>query len=124
MHHGRVVFAAELPSDFGQRGFGHLLGQIHRDLARHNDSARVVLLLQLGDPHAELLGYRALDGLNGDLANLRVDELFEALLRGGQRDLDSVQTRPGKETRERAFELAHIRADIRGDEERDIGRDE
>ncbi len=70
----------------GRRGLGHLLGQVHGDLARDHDLARVVLLLQLRDAHAEVLRHRALDGLDGDLADLRVDELLEALLRDGQRD--------------------------------------
>ena len=37
--------------------------------------------LSSADAHSELLGHRALDGLDGDLAHLGVDELLEALLR-------------------------------------------
>ena len=73
------------------------------------------------DPHAELLGDGALNGLDGDLAHLHVDELLEALLRGGQRDLHAVQLAPGDEPHQRAFKLAHVGAHVRGDEERDIG---
>ena len=87
VHHGGVVLVAELAADFGQAGFGHLLGEVHGDLARHDDVARVVLLLEVAHLHAELLGNGALDRLDGDLAHLHVDELLEALLRGGQRDL-------------------------------------
>ena len=82
--------------------------------------AGVVLLLELGDAHAELLGDGALDGLDGDLAHLGVDELLEALLRDGERDLDAIQAAPGDEAHERAFELADVGADVRGDEESDV----
>ena len=48
VHHRGVVLVAELAADLGQTGFGHLLGQVHGDLARHHHVARVVLLLQVG----------------------------------------------------------------------------
>jgi NADPH:quinone reductase-like Zn-dependent oxidoreductase len=48
VHHRGVVLVAELAADLRQAGFGHLLGQVHGDLPRHHDVARVVLLLQLG----------------------------------------------------------------------------
>ena len=76
-----MVFAAELPANLRQARLGQLLGQVHRDLPRHHNLARVVLLLQLRNPHAELLRHRALNRLNRDLAHLHVDELLQALLR-------------------------------------------
>ena len=44
----------------------------------------VVFLLQLRHAHAELLGDRALNGLDGHLAHLQIDKLLEALLRRPQ----------------------------------------
>ena len=121
VHDRGVVLVAELAADFGQAGLGHLLGEVHGDLPRHDYVARVVLLLEVAHAHAELLGDGALDGLDGDLAHLHVNELLEALLRGCERDLHAVQLAPGDEPHQRAFELAHVGADVRGDKERHIG---
>ena len=121
VHHGGVVLAAELAADLGQRRLGELFGQVHGDLARHDDLARVVLLLELGDAHSELLGHRALDGLDGDLAHLGVDELLEALLRDCQRDLHAVHTAPGDEPDQRALQLTNVGAHVAGDEQRNLG---
>ena len=44
---GGVVLAAELAADLGQRGLGEVLAEIHGDLAREDDLARVVLGLDL-----------------------------------------------------------------------------
>src|SRR5260370_32448397 len=96
-------------------------GEVHGDLARHYDLAGGVLLLQLGDAHAVLLGDRALDGFDGDLAYLRVDELFEALLGDGEGDLDAVHAAPGDEANQRTFELADVRPYVRGDKHRHVG---
>ena len=122
VHHRGVVLVAELAADFRQAGFGHLLGQVHGDLPRHHDVARVVLLLQVAHLHAELLGHGALNRLDRDLAHLHVDELLEALLRRRQRDLHAIQLAPGDQPHQRAFEFAHVGAHVRGDEQRHIGR--
>ncbi len=121
VHDGGVVLAAELASDLGERRLGQLLGEVHRDLARDDDLPGVVLLLELGDAHGEVLGHGALDGLDGDLADLCVDELLEALLRDGERDLDAVHRAPGDEPHQCAFELADVGAYVRRDEERYVG---
>jgi hypothetical protein len=123
VHDGGVVLAAELTADLGEGGFGHLLCEVHGDLARDDDLAGVVLLLELWDAHAEVLGDGALDGLDGDLADLGVDELLEAGLGDGDGALDAVVGAPGDDADEGAFELAHIGADVRGDEEGDVGGD-
>ena len=81
VHDGGVVLVAELTADFRKARLRELLGQVHGDLARNDDVARVVFLLEVGDAHAKLLGDGALDGLDGDLADLHVNELLEALLR-------------------------------------------
>ncbi len=90
VHNRRVVLAAELTADFRERSFGELFCQIHRDLARHYDLPRVILLLQLGDTHAELLGDSSLDCFNRDLTNLGIDELLQALLSDCEGDLDPM----------------------------------
>ncbi len=124
VHDGGVVLAAELAADLGQGGFGHLLGEVHGDLAGDDDLAGVVFLLELGDAHAELLRDGALDGLDGDLADLGVDELLEALLGDGERAFDAMMGAPGDDADEGAFELADVGADVGGDEERDVGGDD
>ena len=121
MHDGGVVLASELAADFGEAGFGHLLGEVHCDLARDYDLARVVLLLEFGDAHAKVLGYGALDGLDGDLADLGVDELLETLLGHDERTLDTVMGAPGDDADEGALELADVGADVGGDEESHVG---
>ena len=78
-----VMFAAELSSDFRQGRFRHLLGQIHGDLAGIDDGARIIFGFDFDQAQAKLLGDHFLDGLDGDLAGLRVDEIFQHLLRGG-----------------------------------------
>ncbi len=65
---------------------------------------------------------RALNGLDGDLAHLHVDELLQALLGRGQRDLHAIQLAPGDEPHQRALKLAHVGAHVRGDEQRHIRR--
>ena len=81
MHHRRVVLVAELAADFRKAGFGHLLGQVHGDQARHDHIARIVLLLQVHHAHPKLFSDSALNRLNGDFAYLHVDKLLQALLR-------------------------------------------
>ena len=98
-----------------------MLGEVHGDLARHDNLARVVLLFQLCDSHAELLGYGALNRLDRDLAHLRVDELLQALLGDGERNLHAVHAAPGDEANQRTFQLTHVRPDVGGNEHRYVG---
>jgi len=78
--HRGVVLVAELAADLGQAGLGHLLGQVHGNLPREPPRCASYSSASVGDPHAEVLGHGALNGLDGDLAHLHVDELLEALL--------------------------------------------
>jgi hypothetical protein len=62
VHHGRMVFAPELTANFGYRRVGHLLDEIHRDLARHGHCSFRVVLVELLCRHAKEVGYRVRDG--------------------------------------------------------------
>ena len=59
--------------------------------------------------------------LDGDLADLGVDELLEALLSDGEGAFNAVMAAPGDDADERAFELADVGADVGRDEEGDVG---
>ena len=89
VQHRGMVFSAKLSSDFWQRSFRQVLGQLHGDLPRIDNGSGVVLGLNLDEPQTELLCHRFLDGLDGDLASLGIDEILEHLLGIGQRDLRS-----------------------------------
>jgi hypothetical protein len=96
MHDGGVVLASELPPDLRERSFGHLLGQIHGDLAGDDHGARVIFLLQLRYTHAELFRNGTLNGFDGDLAHLGIDELLEADLGGREGELGAIKPAPGQ----------------------------
>src|SRR6185437_8516788 len=121
VQHRGVVLAAKLASYLGQRGLGKLLGQVHGDLPWVNDGAGVVLGLDFHQLEAELLGHRLLNGFDGDLAGLRINKVFEHLLGIGQGDLGADEGRVGNQANERAFQLAHVGANVGGDVESDVG---
>ena len=93
-----------------------MLGEVHRDLPGIDDGTRIILRLDFDEAQAELLGYGFLNGFDGDLARLRVDEIFQDLLRVGERNVGSDERRVGDEADESAFELADVGADVGGDE--------
>jgi hypothetical protein len=88
-----VVLATKLAADFRKRRLGYILGQVHGNLPRINDGARIIFCLDLQQPESKLLGDGFLDGLDGDLAGLRVDEVLQHLLRIWKRDLGVGQRR-------------------------------
>ena len=81
------MLTTKLATDFRQRGFSHVLGQVHGNLSRINNGARVVLGFDFNQPQAELLGNHFLNRLDGDLTGLRIDEVLQYLLRIGRRNL-------------------------------------
>src|SRR5215470_6866465 len=119
--HGGVMLAAELAPDLGQRGFCQVLGQVHGDLPRIDDRAGIVLGLNFDQTQTELLRDRLLNGLDGHLSCLRVDEVLQDLLGVGKRDLGADQRRVGHKADKGAFQLANVGPDVGGDEQRDIG---
>ena len=70
-----------------------MLGQVHGNLPRVNDGTRVVLGLDLHQPQPELLGHHFLDGFDGDLPGLGINEIFEYLLSIGEGNLGADQRR-------------------------------
>ncbi len=120
MHHCSVMLAPKLATNLWQRGFRELFGQVHGNLTGNDDLPRIILLLQLSHTHAERLGHSPLDGLDGDLADLGVDELLQALLGDRQRDLDTMHRTPGNEANQRTFQLTDVGAYVGCDEESDV----
>ena len=72
------------------------------------------------EAQAELLADRLLNGLDGDLAALLVDDVLEHLLGGRQVDRGAGERPVGDQADERAFQLAHVAANVAGDELGDI----
>lgn len=50
-----MMFSTESSTDLRERSFGHLLGNIHSDLARKGDFRRIILRFQLGYIDLELM---------------------------------------------------------------------
>ena len=112
MQDRRVVLAAELASNFRQRRFGEMLGQVHGNLPRIDDGTRIILGLDLDQAQAELLSYRLLNGLDRYLARLRVDEILQHLLRVGKRDFRSNQRGVRHQANQRAFQFADVGTNV------------
>ena len=112
MQDRRVVLAAELASNFRQRSFREVLGQVHRNLPRIDDGTRIILGLDFHQAQAELLSHRLLNGFNRHLAGLRVNEILQYLLRVGKRNLRPDQRRMRHQADQRAFQFAHVGADV------------
>src|SRR5690348_15363165 len=116
MQNSGVVLAAELATNFGERGLGEVLREVHGDLPGIDDGTGVVLRLDLGNAQSELLSASLLDGLDGDLTGLLVDDVLQHLLRGHEIQFATGQGRVGDETNESAFEFADVAANVRSDE--------
>src|SRR5271166_5526581 len=115
------MLSAELASNLWQRSFSHVLGQIHGDLTRIDDRSRIVFRFDFNQAQTELLGNHFLNGLDGDLAGLRVDEILQNLLRVREGNFRADQGRVRDEADESAFELANVGTDILGDVESYVG---
>ena len=89
-----------------------MLRQVHGNLPRIHNRARIVLSFDLDQAQAKLLGHHFLDGLDGYLARLRIDEVFQHLLSVRQRNLRPNQRRVRYQSDESAFEFPHIRPDV------------
>jgi hypothetical protein len=74
------MFATEIAADFGKRGVGEFLSEIHGDLARIGNLAGVAFHLDLRGLHVEALGDGANNGIDRDFAFGRRVEVLERLL--------------------------------------------
>src|ERR1700681_902870 len=84
VQHRRVMFAAELASNFRERSGGELLHQIHGNLAGKGDGLRVRAHLQVRLAEAELLADLFLDQVNRDALFLRGNYVPQNLLCGNE----------------------------------------
>ena len=64
-----------------------MFGEIHGDLAWVDDGPRIIFRFDLDQAQTELFGDHFLNGLDGNLASLRVDEILQDLLRVRESDL-------------------------------------
>jgi hypothetical protein len=64
MHHRSVVLTPKMPPNLGKRGVGHLLSQVHGNLAGHHDCTSAAVLSQLFDRQVEQMSYGLLDRLD------------------------------------------------------------
>jgi hypothetical protein len=71
VQHGSVMLAAKLVANFGQRGGGQLLDDIHRNLARKRDRARIAPNLQILFTQIEVFANAFLNQVYGDALFLR-----------------------------------------------------
>ena len=67
-----------------------------------------------------VVGHGFLDVFDRDLAVLHGEEITQCFLRDRKRDLLAVETRIRDDAFQCAFEFAHVRADVLGDEKRDL----
>ena len=115
-----MVASAEVAADLGQRELRQFLRERHGHLARPRDRARTLLRVHLRGPDLVVVGDRLLDVLDRDLAVLDREQVAQRFLGERERDLLPVKVRVGDDPLERAFELAHVAANVLGDEERDL----
>ena len=80
------MLAAELAADFGQRGGGELLHDIHRHLARKSDSARIAANFQILLAQIEVFAHALLDQVDRDALFLRRNNVSKHLLRCRKRN--------------------------------------
>src|SRR5215470_9302503 len=115
VHHGCMMLAPKLAANLRQRSLRHLLGEEHGDLAREDDSPGITLGLDFRHTKPKLLGNRFLDGFDGDLARLRVDEILQYLLCCREIDLSASERTIGDQADERTLEFTNVGPDIGGD---------
>src|SRR5258706_4015880 len=115
-----MVAAAESLADLGQALLGEFLREGHRNLARARHGAEALLRIHVGDLDLEIVGHGLLDVLDGHLAVQNGEQVLEGFASGRNRDHRIVESRVGEDALERTFELANIRANMLGDEERHV----
>src|SRR6202790_5154602 len=102
------MLAAELATDFGKRGGGQLLDDVHGHLARESDGASVAANFQILFTQIEMLADPFLNQVNRDALFLRRDDVAQDLLRGGKRDGHARQGGVSHQTGKCSFKFAHI----------------
>ena len=111
MQHGGVVLASTVQSDVGQRRFGHLLCEVHRNLAGLDNFALAGLALKQLDGQVEVVAHHFLDVVNADFPCGVLDKLVNHVLRQIQGDGLAVQAGLGHQRNEGALQLTHVGRD-------------
>ena len=117
MQHRGVVAAAEQLADFRQALLCQFLGQVHGDLARPGDIRGAALRIHVGNLDIEEVGHRFLDVFHGNLAVLHRQQVLQGFLDDINRYIFAMETRVREDLAQRAFQLAHVRAQVLGDKE-------
>nr|GEW26933.1 hypothetical protein [Tanacetum cinerariifolium] len=123
VQHGGVVAAAEQFADFGQAFLRQFLGQVHRDLARPGDIGRAALGIHVRDLDVEEIGHGLLDVFHRNLPVLHRQQVLQRFLHHVDRNIFAVETRIRQNFTQRAFQLAHVRAQVLGDKKRHVVRE-
>src|ERR1700722_4763884 len=97
------MLAPKLAPDFGKRSGGELLHYEHGPLARQHDLPGIAADVQILGAQAEDFADAFLDLLDGDLLFLRLDNIFQDLLRGGEIQFRASERSVGHEADERAL---------------------
>ena len=117
VQHRGVVAATEQFTDLGQALFGHVLGQVHGNLARASDAGRALLAVHVGDFDLVKVGHGFLDVLNTDLAVLDAQQVLQCLTRQADVDVLVAEAAVGQHFAQCAFKFAHVGAHVLGDDE-------
>ena len=120
VQHGGVVPIAERLADFRQAHLGKVLGERHRHLARACEIAAAFLRMHVAHLDLEIFGDGFLDTLDADLPAVEVEDIAQGFLRQVERQLAVAEPRESEHLLESALELAHVGADVLGDEKRDV----
>lgn len=118
VQHGGVVTATEQIADFRQAFLGQLLGGTWR-LARQSDIGRPAFRIHVGHLDLVEIRHRLLDVLDGDLAVGHGQQILQGFLADVHGEhVAAMEAGVGQHLAQRAFEFAHVAAQVLGDEER------
>src|SRR6185369_1105059 len=115
-----VVAVAEGLADLRQAHLGEVLRERHGNLPWPRHVAVALFRMHVRDLDLEVLGDGLLDPFYAHLAARDVEDVAQGFLGEVERELARVETREGEHLLQRAFELAHVRPDVLGDEKGDV----
>ena len=118
MRHRRSVAIEDPPHGGQAEATGHI-AQVHGDLPRQGDVARPVGALDLADFEPVVAGDEFGDLVGGDLVGLGQD-VAQRVLGEIERDVPAAEGGEGDHPIQQALELADVRLDVVGDEQRDV----
>jgi len=110
--HRRMIAAAELAPDLGQRARGQALGEVHRDLARTGDHHGAPRGDQIDRLEVVMRRHCALDLVDRDSLGAAAQHIAERRLGELQVDLLAGQLGISDQAIERAFDFAQAAGDL------------